>query len=116
VSEVRSVWGIGGDVMYLLGSIETLELKRAFAVPYVCDCGIAWKRMVLGTERQWAGGRALLGGAEGGRAIFGWQVCDLVVTPGDLRRLEMEQPRIGSLLLLCLGSALELSWWQPERY
>ena len=42
----------------------------------------------------------------GGRAerLVGGRVCDVVVTPFDLRRLEMApQARIGSLLLLYLG-------------
>ena len=41
-------------------------------------------------------------GAEGG-AMSGGRVCDVVVTPCDLRRLEMARPRIDPLLLLCLG-------------
>ena len=59
---------------------------------------------MLGGELQWDGARAFLGGAEGGVwAMLGGRVCDVVVTPCDLRRLEMALlARIGSLLLLCL--------------
>jgi len=36
--------------------------------------------------------------------MLGGRVCDVVVTPCDLRRLEMAPlARIDSLLLLCLG-------------
>jgi len=41
------------------------------------------------------------GGAMG--AMFGGRVFDVVVTPCDVHSLEMARPRIGSLLLLCLG-------------
>ncbi len=34
---------------------EFLELTRAFAVPYVCDCGVIWRLMVLGVECPRAG-------------------------------------------------------------
>ena len=40
----------------------------------------------------------------GGVALLGGRVCDVVVTPCDLRRLEMaRQVLIDSLLLLCQG-------------
>jgi len=42
-------------------------------------------------------------GGGGGGAMLGGRVCDVVVTPCDLRSLEMARPRISSLLLLCLG-------------
>ncbi len=41
--------------------------------------------------------------------VGGW-VCDVVVTPCDVRRLEMVLARPDALLLLCLGWAPELSW------
>ena len=58
---------------------------------------------MLGVEQLRAGASAFRGVAEGGGAMLGVGVCDVVVTPCDLRRLEMVQPRIVSLLLLCLG-------------
>ena len=60
--------------------------------------------MVLGAERLRAGASAFRGVAEGGGAMLGLGVFDVVVTPCDLRRLEMA-PLAGivSLLLLCLG-------------
>ena len=45
----------------------------------------------------------LLRGGGGGAAKLGGRVCDVVVTPCDVRRLEITRARIGSLLLLCLG-------------
>ena len=46
-------------------------------------------------------------GGGGGVALLGGRVCDVVVTPCDLRRLENTQYRthkgVDSLLLLCLG-------------
>ena len=68
---------------------EFLELTRAFAVTYVCDCGVVWRLILLGLELEWAGARAFRGGGEGGVALLGGRVCDVVVTPCDLRRLEM---------------------------
>ena len=47
-------------------------------------------------------------GEGGGGAMLCGRFCDVVVTPCDLRSLEMVQMSIGPLLLLCLGSALEL--------
>jgi len=44
-------------------------------------------------------GRFVEGGGWGGAMLGGW-VCDAVVTPCDVRRLEMVLARIGSLLLL----------------
>ena len=78
--------------------------SRVFAVPYVCDCGIAWRLMVLGIQQLRAGARVFLGGAEGGgeRCWTGGS-CDVAVTLCDVRRLEMARPRLESLLLLCLG-------------
>ena len=83
---------------------EFLELTRAFAVTYVCDFGVVWRLILLGLELEWAGARAFRGGGEGGVALLGGRVCDVVVTPCDLRRLEMaRQVLIDSLLLLCQG-------------
>ena len=45
-------------------------------------------------------------GGRGGVALLGGRVCDVVVTPCDLRRLEMARQvlvLIDSLLLLCQG-------------
>ena len=39
----------------------------------------------------------------GGAAMLGGRVCDVVVTPCDVRRLEIQRPSNDSLLLLCLG-------------
>ena len=59
---------------------------------------------MLGAKQLRAGASAFRGVAEGGGAMLGVGVCDVVVTPCDLRRLEMV-PLAGivSLLLLCLG-------------
>jgi len=62
-------------MMCLLGIVECLELTRAFAVPHVCDCGIAWSVMVLGGQQQWGGAIMFHGGVEGrgsdvGCAVF----------------------------------------------
>ena len=88
------------DVMCLLGIVECGELTCAWAVTHLCDCGIIWRLMVLGAEHQWAGARVF---RRGGGAMLGGLVYDVVVTPCDLRRLEMARPTLGSLLLLCLG-------------
>jgi hypothetical protein len=40
-------WVCGG-VRCVLVIFEFLELTRAFAVTYVCDCGVIWRLMVLG--------------------------------------------------------------------
>ena len=69
-----SVCGIGcvrAEVRSQLGIVECLELTRAFAGSYVCDCGIAWRLMVLGVEPEWAGARAFRGGVEGGGSDHG---------------------------------------------
>ena len=87
----------------LLVIFACLELTSAFAGARVCDCGIAWRRMVLGCKRPGAGAKAFRGGGEEGAAILDVRVCDAVVTPCDLRSLEMARPRNDSLLLLCLG-------------
>ena len=43
-------------------------------------------------------------GWRGGAAKLGGRVCDVAVTPCDVRRLEMAPlARIGLLLLMCLG-------------
>ena len=68
-------------VTCLLGIVECLELTRAFADTYVCDCGIVWRLMVLGVEWQRAGGRAvcgegLRGERDAGRAGFVVCGCD----------------------------------------
>ncbi len=34
------------------------ELTLADAVPYVCDCGVIWRLVVLGMGLSWAGARA----------------------------------------------------------
>ena len=57
------------EVMCLLGIFECLELTRAFAGSYVCDCGIAWRLMVLGAELPRAGARAFRGGGRGGSDV-----------------------------------------------
>ena len=41
--------------------LEWLQLTRAFAGTYVCDCGVVWRLMVLGVQLLWAGGRAFCG-------------------------------------------------------
>ena len=51
---------------------EFLELTHAFAVTYVCDCGVIWRLMVLGLEQPRAGARAFRGGGEGGGCAVGW--------------------------------------------
>ena len=43
------------EVRCLLVIFECLELTRAFAGTHVCDCGVIWRLMVLGAERQRAG-------------------------------------------------------------
>ena len=59
---------------------------------------------MLGAQQLWAGARVFRGGAEGGVVVLGGQVCDVVVTPCDVRRLEMEPlAQIDALLLLYLG-------------
>ena len=60
---------------------------------------------MVGVERRRAGVRAFLGGAEGGVwAMLGGRVCDVVVTPCDLRRLELALlAGVTPLLLLCQG-------------
>ncbi len=80
---------------------ECWVLMRAFAGSHVCACGIGWRLIVLGAEQLRAGARAFLRG--GGGAMLGGRVCDVVVTPCDVRRLEMVLARIVSFLLLCLG-------------
>jgi hypothetical protein len=86
---------------------EFLELTRAFAVTHVCDCGVIWRLKVLGVEWPRAGARAFRGGGGRGVAMLGGRVCDVVVTPCDLHRLENTQnrthKRIDALLLLCPG-------------
>ena len=69
-----------------------LELTSAIAVIHVCDCGIAWRLMVLGFKLPGAGARVFRGGGEEGAAIVDVRVCDAVVTPCDLRSLEMVLP------------------------
>ena len=102
VRVVCSVCGVGCvcEVRCLLGIFECLELTRAFAATHVCDCGIAWRLMVLGLELLRAGAGAF---RRGGGATLGGLVYDVVVTPCDLRSLEMARPQQDSLLLLCLG-------------
>ncbi len=51
---------------------EFLELTRAFAGTYVCDCGVIWRLKVLGLELLWTGARAFRGGGEGGDCAVGW--------------------------------------------
>ena len=53
---------------------------------------------VQGRFLEGRGGVVVTGGA-----MLGERVCDVVVTPCDLRSLEMARPRMGSLMLLCLG-------------
>jgi len=85
-------------------TFEYLELTRASLGTLMCDCGVIWRLMVLGVQRLWAGARAFHGWEEEGEAMMGWWACDVVVTPCDLRRLEMVLlALIDSLLLLCLG-------------
>ena len=52
VSVVCSVCGNGCvcGVRCLWEIFECFEVTRAFAVPHVCDCGIAWRPMVLGAQ------------------------------------------------------------------
>jgi hypothetical protein len=88
---------------------EYLELTRAFSDEYLCDFGIIWRLIVLGVQRPRAGARVFRGGGKRGwGAMLGGLVCDVVVTPCDLCRLEMAQSLTDTLLWLCLGSALEL--------
>jgi hypothetical protein len=49
--------------------------------------------------------RHLVEGGKGGGAMLGGRICNVVVTPFDVRRLEMALAFTGvhSLLLLCLG-------------
>ncbi len=80
-------------------AVGYLELTLAFAGSHVCDCGVIWRLMVLGEERRRAGARGV-----GWAVMLGGRVCDGVVTPCDLRRLETEQLAIlGLFLLLFLG-------------
>ena len=91
------------EVTCRLGIVECSELTRAFAETHVCNCGISWSREVLGAEQPSTGAWALSGGVEGGAAKLGGRGCDVVVTPCDLRRLEMAPTWTDTLQLLCLG-------------
>ena len=82
---------------------EYLELTRAFSDEYLCDFGIIWRLIVLGVQRPRAGARAFRGGGGRGVAMLGGRVCDVVVTPCDVRRLEITRSQIDALLLLYLG-------------
>ena len=94
-------WVCVCEVRCLLDIFACLELTHAFAGYRLCDCGVIWRPMVLGAEHQRAGARAF---RRGGGAMLGGLVYDVIVTPCDLRRLEMALlAQIGSLLLLCLG-------------
>ena len=68
---------IGCEVRCLMGNVECLEPTRAFAASHLCDCGIAWRLMVLGGQHCRAGARALRGGGEGGGER--WWVCGFVM-------------------------------------
>ena len=61
------IYGIGcvrgGVSCVLVILFECLELTRAFAVTHVCDCGIAWRLMVLGGQPYRAGAWAFRKGA-----------------------------------------------------
>ena len=46
-------------------NFECLELTRAIAATYVCDCGVIRRLMVLGFGWFRAGAKAFRGGAEG---------------------------------------------------
>jgi hypothetical protein len=59
--------------------------------------------MVLGEEPVRGGARAFCLGGEGGAAMLGRRVCDVVVTPCDVRSLEITRPRIDAILLPCQG-------------
>jgi len=45
----------------------------------------------------------LLRGGGGGAAKLGGRICDVVVTPCDVRSLEIQRPPVKPLLMLCLG-------------
>ena len=68
-----------------------------------------WDRLVL--EAYGVGGRTargrcqgvLLRGGRGGAAKLGGRGFDVVVTPCDVRSLEIQRPPNEPLLLLCLG-------------
>ena len=102
---MQYLWNwVRGVVRCVLVIFECLGLTRAFAGTHVCDCGVIWRLMVLGCERQRTGARVFHGGSERGGAMLGGRVCDVVVTPCYLRRLEVtRQVLIDSLLLLCQG-------------
>ena len=66
VSVVCSVCGNGCvcGVRCLLEIFECLvEVTRALEGTHVCDCGIAWRLMVLGVQQCWAGARMVRGGS-----------------------------------------------------
>ena len=82
---------------------EFLELTRAFAVPYVCDCGVIWRPVVLGTQQLWTGARAhwLMGMLGCGTCL--WLQRDVHVTPCATCSLEMERPQVETRPLPCKG-------------
>ena len=76
-----------------------------------CICSATRVRLWDRLEAYGVGGRTargrcqgvLLRGGGGGAAKLGGRVCDVIVTPCDVRRLEITRVRIDRLLLLCLG-------------
>jgi len=102
VSMVCNICEIVREMRHSLGTFEPLKLICVFAGRRMCDFDVIWGLMVLGVQHRGAGARAFWGKGDG--AIFVGRGCDVVLTPCDLRRLEMAPlARIGSLLLLCLG-------------
>ncbi len=52
--------------------LECLELTRTFAVAHLCDCGVVWRLILLGEQRQRTGARrALCGDGWKGECDFG---------------------------------------------
>ena len=49
--------------------LECLELTRRVTGSHVCDCGVVWRLMVLGVQRQRAGARAFSGEGLRGSAM-----------------------------------------------
>ena len=51
---------------------ECRSLTRASAGAHVCDCGVTWRLMVLGTERLRTGARVFCGEGRRGERDVGW--------------------------------------------
>jgi len=96
---VGCVWGevSAGDIVMFGADTRVCRFTRVRLWDHLEAYGVGG-----GTTMGRCKGRFSEGG-RGGGAMLGGRVCDVVVTPCDVRRLEMARPRIGSLLLLCRG-------------